>query len=134
MSLDQDSPGSSSEPPSTSTREAVAAAAVENYLQLATRENTRRSYASALRHFEIEWGGLLPATTDGVVRYIGSYGASLSVNTLQLRLSALARWHIDQGFVPGFKQSSQHGFVVPKIATRCLNKATTTLTRAASGF
>lgn len=98
MDLDQSSPRMSLGTVPTPAREAVAAAAVQDYLQLATRENTRRSYASAVRHFEVEWGGLLPATTDGVVRYIANYGASLSANTLQLRLSALARWHVDQGF------------------------------------
>jgi hypothetical protein len=29
---------------------------VDRYLEAATRENTQRSYASALRHFEVEWG------------------------------------------------------------------------------
>jgi len=47
------------------------ARSVDDYLALATRENTRTSYASAVRHFEIEWGGLLPATPDSVVRYLG---------------------------------------------------------------
>lgn len=98
MDLDQSSPRSGLGTAPNPAREAVAAAAVQDYLQLATRENTRRSYASAVRHFEVEWGGLLPATTDGVVRYVANYGATLSANTLQLRLSALARWHVDQGF------------------------------------
>lgn len=31
---------------------------MDRYVEAATRENTRRSYQSALRHFEVEWGGL----------------------------------------------------------------------------
>lgn len=30
---------------------------VERYLQAGTRENTRRSYQSAVEHFEVTWGG-----------------------------------------------------------------------------
>ena len=39
---------------------------LDPYLEAASRENTRRSYASALRHFEEEWKGHLPATPDSV--------------------------------------------------------------------
>lgn len=69
------------------------------YLEAATRENTRRSYASAVRHFEVEWGGHLPATADSVARYLADYAGQLATNTLRQRLAALARWHIEQGFV-----------------------------------
>jgi len=41
---------------------------VDLYLNAAERANTRRSYASAIRHFEIEWRGLLPATIDSIAR------------------------------------------------------------------
>jgi len=68
------------------------------YLDAATRANTQRSYASAIRHFEVEWGGHLPATTDSVARYLADYAEQHAINTLRLRLAALARWHIEQGF------------------------------------
>lgn len=71
---------------------------VERYLQAGTRENTRRSYQSALDHFEVAWGGFLPATSDSIVRYLVDYADSLSLNTLKQRLAALAQWHISQGF------------------------------------
>ncbi|WP_315809998.1 tyrosine-type recombinase/integrase [Pseudomonas sp. C9-3] len=71
---------------------------VERYLQAGTRENTRRSYQSALEHFEVTWGGFLPATSDSIVRYLVDYADSLSLNTLKQRLAALAQWHISQGF------------------------------------
>jgi integrase len=70
----------------------------DQYLEAATRSNTRRSYQSALRHFEVEWGGFLPATADSVARYLAHHAETLSVNTLRHRLAALAQWHIEQGF------------------------------------
>lgn len=68
------------------------------YLEAATRDNTRQSYQSAIRHFEIEWGGFLPATADSVARYLADHAETLSVNTLRHRLAAIAQWHIEQGF------------------------------------
>ncbi|WP_079436226.1 site-specific integrase [Zoogloea sp. LCSB751] len=72
---------------------------LDQYLEAAQRENTRLSYESALRHFEVEWGGFLPATTDSVARYLADYGSKLASSTLRQRLAALARWHADHGFV-----------------------------------
>lgn len=68
------------------------------YLSAATRDNTRRSYRAAIAHFEAEWGGVLPATADGMARYLAAYAEKLSLNTLKQRLAALAQWHVDQGF------------------------------------
>lgn len=71
---------------------------VEHYLDLAESRNTKRSYAAAVRHFELEWHGLLPATPETVARYLADYAAALSVNTLKSRLAGLSRWHLDHGF------------------------------------
>ncbi|MDE2430736.1 MAG: site-specific integrase, partial [Burkholderiales bacterium] len=71
---------------------------LDPYIHAATRDNTRRSYQSAIRHFETEWGGFLPATADSVARYLVDHAESLAINTLRQRLAALAQWHIDQGF------------------------------------
>ncbi|RJG08926.1 hypothetical protein D3879_24105 [Pseudomonas cavernicola] len=71
---------------------------VDRYLQAGTRENTRRSYQSAVEHFEVTWGGFLPATSDSIVRYLVDHAGKLSINTLKQRLAALAQWHISQGF------------------------------------
>ncbi|BCR26215.1 site-specific integrase [Aquipseudomonas alcaligenes] len=71
---------------------------IERYLQAGTRENTRRSYQSAVDHFEVTWGGFLPATSDSIVRYLVDYADTLSSSTLKQRLAALAQWHITQGF------------------------------------
>jgi integrase len=71
---------------------------LDQYLNAATRQQTRRSYRAAIEHFETEWGGYLPATADSIARYLATYAGQLAVNTLKLRLAALAQWHIDQGF------------------------------------
>jgi integrase len=71
---------------------------LDRYLQAATRDNTRRSYRAAIEHFEVSWGGFLPATGDSVARYLVAHAGVLSINTLKLRLSALAQWHNSQGF------------------------------------
>lgn len=71
---------------------------LERYLEAAERPNTRRSYATAVRHFEVDWGGHLPATAEAVARYLAAYAGKLSVNTLKQRLAGLARWHADFGF------------------------------------
>ncbi|OWQ48137.1 tyrosine-type recombinase/integrase [Roseateles noduli] len=71
---------------------------VQQYIDAADRENTTRSYASALRHFEVEWKGLLPATIDTVARYLAEHATVYKISTLRLHLAALARWHADNGF------------------------------------
>lgn len=72
---------------------------LDRYLEAATRANTVRSYASALRHFEVEWGGHLPATPDSVARYLAEQAPKAAINTLKQRLAALANWHAEHGFV-----------------------------------
>jgi integrase len=71
---------------------------IDRYIDAATRANTRRSYRSAIEHYEVGWGGFLPATADSVARYLAAYAGNLSISTLKLRLAALAQWHLDQGF------------------------------------
>jgi integrase len=72
---------------------------IDQYIEAAERENTRRSYAAAIRHFELEWKGLLPSTADAISRYLADHAATLAISTLRQRLAALSRWHVDQGFV-----------------------------------
>lgn len=71
---------------------------VEQYVEAATRVNTERAYAGATRHFEVDWGGHLPATADQVARYLAAYAGQLALNTLKHRLAALAQWHREHGF------------------------------------
>lgn len=70
----------------------------DRYLQAGTRENTRKSYRAAVEHFEVVWGGFLPATGDSIVRYLAEYADQHAISTLKQRLAALAQWHITQGF------------------------------------
>lgn len=72
---------------------------LDRYLEAAVRVNTQRSYVAATRHFEVEWGGHLPATADSIARYLADYADHLSINTLKHRLAALAQWHTEHGFV-----------------------------------
>lgn len=71
---------------------------IDTYLKAATRDNTRKSYRSAIEHFEVEWGGFLPATADSIAQYLAAYAQTLSVNTLRQRLSGIGSWHLEQGF------------------------------------
>ena len=70
----------------------------ERYLQAARRESTTRRYQQALAHYESGWGGFLPASSDSIVRYLAEH-AELSINTLRSNLAALARWHLNHGFI-----------------------------------
>ena len=71
---------------------------VERYIEAGTRENTRRSYRSAVEHFEVTWGGFLPASSESILRYLAAYADQLAFSTLKQRLAALAQWHNSQGF------------------------------------
>ncbi|EPA99378.1 site-specific integrase [Pseudomonas sp. G5(2012)] len=77
----------------------------ERYLQAARRDSTQRRYAQAVEHFEGEWSGLLPASSESIVRYLAAYGAQLSSNTLRTHLAALAQWHQQHGFADPTKAS-----------------------------
>ncbi len=70
----------------------------DRYLQAGVRENTRKSYRAAVEHFEVTWGGFLPATGESIVRYLAEYADQHAISTLKQRLAALAQWHISQGF------------------------------------
>ena len=72
---------------------------VDDYIHAATRDNTRRTYQGAVEHFEVDWGGVLPTTSDTLCRYLSHYASLLSFNTLKTRLAALSQWHQSQGFV-----------------------------------
>ena len=69
----------------------------QQYLQAATSDNTRKTYRSAIRHFE-RWGGRLPADSETLIRYLVDHAESLNTRTLELRLTALGQWHRFQGF------------------------------------
>ncbi len=70
----------------------------DRYLAASVRQNTTRSYATGIAHFEVTWGGFLPATSEAVVRYLAEYADQLAISTLKQRLAALANWHQSHGF------------------------------------
>ena len=64
----------------------------------APRDNTRKTYRSAVEHFEVHWGGKLPTTPENMGRYLVTYANDLAPSTLKTRLAALSQWHKTQGF------------------------------------
>lgn len=70
-------------------------AKVDRYLNAARRESTARRYQLAIEHFEGAWGGLLPASSEGVMRYLADHAE----NTLRTHLATLAQWHKSHGFI-----------------------------------
>jgi integrase len=77
----------------------------DRYLNAARRESTLRRYRQAVAHFEGEWGGLLPASSESVVRYLAEHAELLSGGTLRTHLAALAQWHKRHGFHDPTKES-----------------------------
>ncbi|RLF05687.1 MAG: Tn3 family resolvase, partial [Thermoprotei archaeon] len=78
---------------------------IDYYLHAATKKNTRRSYQFSVEHYEVSWGGFLPATAESIAQYLADQAEYLSINTLKQRLAGLARWHQDQGFPDPTKAS-----------------------------
>lgn len=70
---------------------------VSPYWQVATSENTRKAYQTDIRHF-IAAGGLLPTTTEGLLRYLNQQANKLNTRTLKRRIVAIKNWHTYQGF------------------------------------
>ncbi|MBN9286867.1 MAG: hypothetical protein BGO43_05065 [Gammaproteobacteria bacterium 39-13] len=71
---------------------------VLNYIHAATSANTRRAYQADIRHF-IQCGGLLPASSDCIIRYLEQQAMRLNPRTLVRKLTSLKNWHLSQGFV-----------------------------------
>lgn len=80
-------------------------ATVDRYMKSARRGSTARRYRQALEHFESGWGGLLPASSESVARYLAENAEQLSASTLRTHLAALAQWHQRHGFVDPTKAS-----------------------------
>lgn len=70
---------------------------IDDYRRAGVRLNTRRTYASALRHFE-DSGGRLPSTPQHVADYLVSCAPFVSVSTVSTRVAALHHWHDQHGF------------------------------------
>lgn len=92
---------------------------IAQYIEAAERDNTRRSYAAAIRHFEVEWKGLLPTTADATSRYLADHAATLAISTLRQRLAALSRWHVDHGFTDPTRGSAGIPSKIAKTTLTC---------------
>jgi site-specific recombinase XerD len=71
--------------------------ALNQYIQAASSDNTRKAYRSDVNHFT-QWGGLLPASSEIIVRYLHAFATLLNPRTLVRRLTAIKHWHTYQGF------------------------------------
>lgn len=71
-------------------------AQVNRYTQAALAENTHRSYRADLAHFR-QHGGTLPTTAVQLAEYLARFADSLAVATLQHRLIAIHRVHLEAG-------------------------------------
>ncbi len=69
---------------------------VEDYIQAATAENTRRAHKSDLRQF-LAWGGTIPASPEVVAAYLADRAGFLAVATLERHLASISRAHASRG-------------------------------------
>jgi integrase len=78
------------------TTTSVPSAQVNRYTQAALADNTHRSYKADLAHFRAH-GGTIPTTAVQLAEYLASFADTLAVATLQHRLIAVHRAHLDAG-------------------------------------
>lgn len=71
-------------------------AQVNHYTQAALADNTHRSYKADLAHFRAH-GGTVPTTAIKLAEYLASFADTLAVATLQHRLIAIHRAHLEAG-------------------------------------
>lgn len=69
--------------------------AVQRFVDASQSESTKRSYAQDIRHFK-QWGGKIPTTPQKLAEYLAEHAASLAVATLQHRLVAIHKAHVDR--------------------------------------
>lgn len=82
--------------PPTKTPQAVPSALVVSYSAAAQSDATTRAYDADIRHFK-QHGGTIPATATMVAEYLAGFARMLAVATLQHRLIAIHRAHVDRG-------------------------------------
>ena len=71
-------------------------AQVNHYTQVALADNTHRSYKADLAHFRAH-GGTIPTTAIKLAEYLARFADTLAVATLQHRLIAIHRAHLEAG-------------------------------------
>jgi integrase len=73
-------------------------AQVVDYTLAAQSASTKHSYALDLRHFKAN-GGKIPTTAEALAQYLANFAGKLAVATLEHRLIAIHRAHVDRGLV-----------------------------------
>ena len=74
----------------------ASSAKVNRYTQAALADNTKRSYKVDLAHFR-KHGGTIPTTEVQLAEYLANFADSLAVATLQHRVIAIHRAHVEAG-------------------------------------
>lgn len=87
--------------PSSSTRAAnestdESSRLVDRYVDAAQSTSTKRSYAQDVRHFK-QHGGTVPCPPETVAKYLAKFAGVLAVATLEHRLIAIHKAHVDNG-------------------------------------
>lgn len=82
-------PNKSKSPPSRTSR------LVASYTSAAQSTSTKKSYFQDVKHFK-ENGGKLPASPEMVAEYLAKFAGILAVATLEHRLIAIHRAHVDR--------------------------------------
>ena len=77
-------------------KQVIPSAEVNRYTQAALADNTHRSYRADMAHFRAH-GGIIPTTAVQLAEYLASFADTLAVATLQHRLIAIHRAHLDAG-------------------------------------
>lgn len=70
---------------------------VLNFIRGSRADNTRRAYASDLKHF-MAWGGTIPASQEELASYLAAQAEHLAPATLNRRLASIAVAHGAKGF------------------------------------
>ncbi|WP_226661490.1 site-specific integrase [Microbulbifer aggregans] len=89
-------PTTASTPTSYGSGELQPREKVQEYLNAATSESTRKAYRSAIRQFE-KWGGRLPTDSQTLMHYLLGRAEAVNPRTLELHLTAIGQWHNYQG-------------------------------------
>jgi integrase len=81
----------------TTMRQAEPSQLVASYTAAAQSNATTRAYAAGVRHFT-QHGGAIPCTAQIVAEYLANFAGILAAATLQHRVVAIHRAHVDAGF------------------------------------
>ena len=76
----------------------------DNYIAAAQSNATKHGYANDVRHF-CEGGRTIPATPEQIIEYLVEVAPTLAVSTLERRLVAIHKAHVDAGHTSPVKHA-----------------------------